>query len=165
MNLDPRDENLSTLVIGVGNTLRKDDGVGPSIAEVVESWRLPGVSTLATFSLTPELATIVAESRHVIFADARLASDDSERCEVETLNARPTSNTLGHALDPRTLLSLAGRVYDRWPEALRVTVPAMDLSLGEGFSPTARREMAQALLVIAAELAKAKRNESCTKLE
>lgn len=165
MNTASRDRDAPTLVIGLGNTLRGDDGVGPSIAEIVESWGLPGVTTLTCFGLTPELAAAVAESRHVIFADARLAIEDSERCEVRTLTASHHSPTLGHALDPGALLALAGRAFDRWPSAISVTVPAIDLSLGEGFSPTARREMSQALLVIAAALAQAEQDKPCTNSE
>ena len=35
------------LVIGYGNTLRRDDGVGPRVAEAVEGLRLAGVRTIA----------------------------------------------------------------------------------------------------------------------
>ena len=36
-----------TLIIGYGNTLRSDDGVGPRLAQTVADWRLPGVRSLA----------------------------------------------------------------------------------------------------------------------
>ncbi len=42
------------LVIGYGNSLRSDDGVGPFVAEAVEALRLPGVHTLICQQLSPE---------------------------------------------------------------------------------------------------------------
>ena len=42
------------LVIGYGNTLRGDDGVGPRVAVAVEDLQLPGVRTLVCQLLTPE---------------------------------------------------------------------------------------------------------------
>jgi hypothetical protein len=44
------------LVIGYGNSLRRDDGVGPRVAEAVEALQLPGVRTLTCQLLTPEFA-------------------------------------------------------------------------------------------------------------
>lgn len=60
------------LVIGYGNELRGDDGVGPKVAEAVEAWKLAGVSVLALRQLTPELAADLAVVRRVIFVDAAL---------------------------------------------------------------------------------------------
>jgi hydrogenase maturation protease len=140
----------TTLLIGCGNALRRDDGIGPHIAMVVERWKLPGVVTRAVFGLTPELAEYVAAARRVIFVDARLAMDESQRCEVRRLAADDHPTTLGHAFDPTSLLALAGHAYDRWPPALCVIVPAFDMSLGEGFSPIARRAIREALRTIAA---------------
>ena len=58
------------LIIGYGNTLRRDDGVGPKVAEAVAALALPGVRALAYPLLTPELAEAVSQARVVIFVDA-----------------------------------------------------------------------------------------------
>ena len=47
------------MVIGYGNTLRSDDGVGPLVAEAVHELVLPDVQTLAAGLLTPELADLL----------------------------------------------------------------------------------------------------------
>jgi hydrogenase maturation protease len=44
------------LVIGYGNTLRRDDAVGPLSAEEVSRWGRPGVVPLDLAQLLPELA-------------------------------------------------------------------------------------------------------------
>jgi hydrogenase maturation protease len=61
---------MNTLVIGYGNSLRGDDGVGPLVAEQVAEWNLPDVRSLSVHQLTPELASEMALAKTVIFIDA-----------------------------------------------------------------------------------------------
>src|SRR5687767_15002380 len=58
------------LVIGYGNTLRRDDGVGPRVAETVGALRLPGVRTLVCQQLSPEHAEPISQADAVVFVDA-----------------------------------------------------------------------------------------------
>lgn len=60
------------LVIGYGNTLRSDDGVGYRIAETVAQWNLTSVRSLSVQQLTPELAETMSHAKTVIFVDAIL---------------------------------------------------------------------------------------------
>ena len=62
------------LLIGWGNGLRQDDGVGLLIAERVEGWSRPRLEVLAIPQLTPELASRLAEAARVLFVDAALAA-------------------------------------------------------------------------------------------
>ena len=59
-----------SLVIGYGNTLRGDDGVGQKVAEVIASLGLSGIRALSCHQLTPELADPISEVRMVVFVDA-----------------------------------------------------------------------------------------------
>ena len=57
MNLEsPAAIEAELLVIGYGNSLRRDDGVGPRVAEAIEALNLPGVQTLVCQLLSPEHA-------------------------------------------------------------------------------------------------------------
>jgi hydrogenase maturation protease len=59
------------LVIGYGNTLRRDDGVGVRVAELLAvDPRMEGADILAVHQLTPELAIDVGEATLVVFVDA-----------------------------------------------------------------------------------------------
>ena len=58
------------LVIGYGNTLRSDDGVGPREWPTPwQPWPCPGVRAQAFPLLTPELADPVSQARVVVFVD------------------------------------------------------------------------------------------------
>ena len=78
------------MVIGYGNTLRGDDGVGPRVAEAVAALALPGVRTLVCAQLSPEHADPVAQARTVIFVDAAVnAPREVQLRELEPADTSP----------------------------------------------------------------------------
>ena len=125
------------LIIGYGNTLRQDDGVGPKVAEAVAALGLPGVRTLAAPLLTPELAEQVSRARAVIFVDA--AVDAPREVQMRKLAPAESSQVIAHAASPATLLALARDVFGHAPEGWWLTIPAEDLGIGEEFSTLAQR--------------------------
>ncbi len=124
---------MRTLVIGYGNTLRGDDGVGPRVAEAVESLGLPGVATLACHQLSPEHADPISRSDVVVFVDAAL--DGSEGVELRPLEPGESSQLLGHSADPRTMLALARDVFGHVPKAWWLTIPIENVEFGEELTP------------------------------
>jgi hydrogenase maturation protease len=123
------------LIIGYGNSLRRDDGVGPRVAEAVEELNLSGVRTLVCQLLTPEFADPIARARRVIFVDA--AVDKTDGVHFRKLEPGETSQLMAHSADPRTLLALARDVFGHAPEAWWLTIPAIHLGFGTDYSPAA----------------------------
>jgi hydrogenase maturation protease len=123
------------LVLGYGNSLRSDDGVGPRVAGAIEELNLPAVRTLVSQQLSPEHAEPVARARRVIFVDA--AVDGISGVKLRKLEPGTTTQLMAHAADPRTLLALARDVYGCVPEAWWLTIPAVELGFGTDFSPAA----------------------------
>ena len=136
MKPEPRESPAGLLVIGYGNTLRRDDGVGPKAAEAVADLALPGVRTLACPLLTPELAEAVSRARLVIFVDA--AVDAPREVQMRKLEPAGSSQIMAHAASPATLLALARDVFGHAPEGWWLTIPAEDLGIGEALSPLAQ---------------------------
>jgi len=136
------------LVIGYGNTLRGDDGVGPRVAEAVGRLRLPGVRTLICALLTPELADQISRAEKVIFVDA--AVDAPDEVLWRKLEPNDTSQLMAHAADPRTMLALSRDVFGRVPEAWWLTIPAVDLGFCEEFSPEVQSSFRRAVNMIQA---------------
>jgi len=131
------------LVIGYGNTLRGDDGVGPRVAEAVGSLGLPGVRTLICPLLTPELADPISRAETVIFVDA--AVDAASEVQWRALEPNDSSQLIAHAADPRTMLALARDVFGHVPRAWWLTIPAVDLGFSENFSPAVQRDFGVAV--------------------
>jgi hydrogenase maturation protease len=131
------------LVIGYGNTLRSDDGVGPKVADAVAALALPGVRALAFPLLTPELADPVSQARVVIFVDA--AVDAPREVQMRKLAPADTSQIMAHSASPATLLALARDVFGHAPEAWLLTIPAESIGIGEGLSAFTRRGLDTAI--------------------
>lgn len=131
------------LVIGYGNTLRSDDGVGAKVAAAVAELALPGVVALVRHQLTPELAETISEARMVVFVDA--ATDAAKEVQVRRLEPAEGAQLMAHAADPRTLLALAKQLFGRCPPAWWLTIPVENLGFGEELSSLARRGYETAL--------------------
>jgi hydrogenase maturation protease len=134
---EPQASPAGILIIGYGNTLRRDDGVGPGVAEAVAALDLPAVRTLACPLLTPELAEPVSQARVVIFVDA--AVDAPREVQLRALAPAEHSQVMAHAASPATMLALARDVFGHAPEAWLITIPVEDLGIGDEFSPLAQR--------------------------
>ncbi|MCL4804536.1 MAG: hydrogenase maturation protease, partial [Anaerolineae bacterium] len=65
------------LVIGYGNPLRGDDGVGWRVVEALEE-SLSASSLIAVHQLTPELAGTISEVGQVVFVDATAGNSPGE---------------------------------------------------------------------------------------
>ena len=137
MTTEQHQSPAGVLVIGYGNTLRSDDGVGPKVADAVAALALPGVRALACPLLTPELADPVSRARIAVFVDA--AVDAPREVQLRSLAPAGSSQIMAHAASPATVLALARDVFGHAPEAWWLTIPVEDLGLGEELSPLAQR--------------------------
>ena len=131
------------LVIGYGNTLRGDDGVGPRVAEAVAALNLPGVRTLICQQLSPEHAAPISLAQTVIFVDA--AVDAPQEVQLRRLEPKDTSQLMAHTADPRTMLALSRDVFGHVPQAWWLTIPAVKLDFTEDLTPEAQHGFAAAV--------------------
>ena len=139
------------LLIGYGNPLRQDDGLGWHIALAIEALDLPGLQVLAAQQLSLELAAPIAMAKAVVFVDAAygIAPLALKPLHHNPLAPDPAPQAFSHQLTPQALLVLAGELYGHQPAALQLLVPAQWDGHGEGFSPCAAAALptAMALLV------------------
>jgi hydrogenase maturation protease len=131
--------NLGSLVVGYGNPLRSDDGVGWKAAgRLATDPRFAGAQVLQRHQLTPELALDISRADLVVLVDARSGQPAGtvsvERVEgVETAAACGT--TWSHHLRPADLVALARELYGRAGEVHVVSVGVGSLEVGEDLSP------------------------------
>ena len=124
------------LIIGYGNPLRGDDGVGYMAAE-----RLDG---LARHQLTPELMEPISQAASVIFIDAKIGGQPGA-IEERTLQPAPSGNAFTHHATPEALLAGARQLYGRCPPATLVTITGSDFELGHALSPPVRQALEKLL--------------------
>jgi hydrogenase maturation protease len=136
---------INLLIIGYGNSLRGDDGVGRLIAENVLTWHLPGVVVRSCHQLVPELVEDLKSAERVLFVDSAANEGD---VRLRKIFAQPMRQSLTHSCDPCSLLALAHELYGRTPEGWLLTIPGSCFEISEENSPVARKNMAQALAEI-----------------
>jgi hydrogenase maturation protease len=137
---------FSILIIGSGNNLRSDDGVGRYLAEIIDQQQLPLVKTLSVHQLTPELVLEITESKAVIFIDATASLTDE--ITLQSLEPSQDKTRLGHTSNPEQLLSLCKNLYHTSPSAWLLTIPTNHFEFGETFSDLTQTAIAPALLIL-----------------
>ncbi len=136
------------LVIGVGNDLRRDDGVGRVVASTIEEMALPGVRVMTRSQLVPELVEEIAGSDRVVVVDASI---DSVSLTARLAEAG-TDPAMTHHGSPEALVSLARTIGLAMPDVYVVGVPAADLGLGEGLTPPTAALVSEAVETVLALL-------------
>jgi hydrogenase maturation protease len=134
------------LVVGYGNELRRDDGLGPWVARELAALGLPHVRVRALHQLVPELAAELTNARLVIFIDAHV-EPCRERVTMEWLVPSGSPEVFAHGADPAAFLSLAS-IYGPVPSAVLVAVAGQDFRLGDGLSDFAAANARQALRLV-----------------
>lgn len=131
----PRAPRPSLLVIGYGNPLRVDDGVGWQVGQQLASeLSSDDIAVITAHQLTPELAEPIARSRLVIFIDA-YEGDAPGHVDCQVIApAVEMALTFNHEVDPTALLALAYALYGACPTALLVSVAGHDFGYGVGLS-------------------------------
>ncbi len=134
---------MKALLIGYGNSLRRDDGVGPYLAGQFQSG--DSLDIITCLQLTPELAEPVSRASRVIFTDAHAGLPPGE---IRIEPVAPSPSALIHQVDPGALLDWSLKLYGRAPEATIVGIGGESFELGEGLSPAVERAVQEAVCVI-----------------
>jgi hydrogenase maturation protease len=150
-------------VIGYGNALRSDDGIGWHAAErLAGDPRLEGVSVLQRHQLTPELALDISGAALVVLIDASSALAPGEiiveRVErIERVDG--AGRTWSHHVSPAVLLTLSDELYGRAADVFVVSCGAASLDVGDRLSPLAEAALPK-LIDAVAELVATRGRES-----
>jgi Ni,Fe-hydrogenase maturation factor len=122
------------LVVGYGNSLRSDDGIG---------WHAAGL--LAT---DPRLAD-VSRASLVVLVDAAAGGDPGSLLVRRVRPRPPTPAAWSHHLDPETLAGLAEVLYGFVPPIVLVSVAAGSLVEGDRLSVALEQALPEVVEVVA----------------
>jgi hydrogenase maturation protease len=125
----------SILVIGFGNTLRRDDGLGVRAAEQLRG-RVPAdrVEVMTCHQLTVELCEPVSRAELVILIDAREGGIPGTLHVEEILPQSAVPDPSSHYVEPGALLAYAAALYGCAPRTLLLTVVGESFEFGETLS-------------------------------
>jgi hydrogenase maturation protease len=132
--------NKKILLIGFGNPARADDGLGPAVADNIETKNLPDVTIEADYQLTVEDSAQIAEYDIVIFADA--SANCPEPFSFEPLNARQEGSFSSHSVEPAQVMTLAEKLFSSKAKAFILGIRGYEFNqFGTGLSEKARANM------------------------
>ncbi len=125
----------NVLLIGYGNPLRGDDGVGWRVARwFEENASDTEFKVLICHQLTPDLADDLSRVRLAVFVDAR---EDGEpgtiRCEPVRAQADAPS-AFSHHVEPSLLLAIAEQTFHSAPRAALFTISGESFDYSERLS-------------------------------
>ncbi|CAG0949866.1 MAG: hydrogenase maturation protease [Anaerolinea sp.] len=127
-----------TLILGYGNPLRGDDGLGWHTLTRLESQiDDPAVELVVCHQLTPEMAEPISRVHRVIFIDAR---QDGTPGELRTEIIQPALVDPGapftHRWEPSTLLGMAHWLFGGSPQGVLMSITGASFEHHEGLSMT-----------------------------
>ena len=141
------------LIVGLGNPLRSDDGLGPRAAEELRQGPLPpGTEVLVQHQLTPDLAETIRHAKMVLFVDAARGEHPGE-IHCQPVDPAGTNGTFTHELTPAAVLALAKQLYGVFPQAVEISIEGASFELGERLSPRVEEKL-PALVYLTRELAR-----------
>ena len=134
---------MSVVVFAVGNPSRGDDALGPLLMTWLEQQARPGVRLVSDFQLQIEHALDLEGHQLALFIDAGTGTPAPfEFRETGPARTRPVSS---HALAPEAVLQVYADIQRRPPPpAFVLCIRGEGFGLGDGLSPDAERNLAEA---------------------
>lgn len=143
------------LVIGYGNPLRGDDGLGWRVSDALRNEpSLAALDVITLQQLSPELAEVISRADFVVFVDAMRPDELAPGSIVET-DLQPECHSpqcFSHELTPSTLLACAAELFGSTPRAKLFSVAGADFSMGERLSPAVEARLPELIARIHAAM-------------
>ena len=132
---------MRILIIGIGNPLRCDDGIGWTLAQQLSGeFTRDDVRVLATHQLTPEIAELISRAERVLFIDAACSGDPGE-VKLRKVAAATPSHRISHELSPEEVVALSEKLYGHVPAAYVLTVAGESFGTGDQLSARVRTSL------------------------
>jgi hydrogenase maturation protease len=156
--------NRPVLVVGYGNPLRADDGIGWHAAGLLaRDRRLAGARVLARQQLTPELAEDLSGASLAVLVDAAAggaapgAAQGAAPGAVSVRRVEPGAEQAAaawsHHLSPEALAGLTAALYGAVPPVFLVSVAGASFDPAERLSPELERALPGVVDTVAALVA------------
>ena len=155
-------EKGRTLILGLGNPILGDDGVGIAIArEIKEHWPADSSTDIIEASLAGRfLLDLITGYQTVIVADAIIMDEQAQAGSIYTLSVDDLGKVVNpyasHALDLRTTVELGKQLGYEMPETIRIYAVEIkeNTVFREGLSPEVEATVVPVAQTIMQELRK-----------
>jgi hydrogenase maturation protease len=119
-----------TIVLGIGNKSRGDDGLGWAFLGKLEEYGGFLGDIEYRYLLLVEDASLIAEYDHVIFVDAS-HEELKNGFEFRKIEAGSEFEFSTHIIPPESILYLTEELYEKHPGAYTLAISGLDWGLGK----------------------------------
>lgn len=119
------------LLIGVGNTLRSDDGIGPYVVRNIEKLQLDNVYTIAVQQLQLDILEALLKYNRVLIVDA---SVKIEEITILPVIANSEAITSSHHMNAASLKQMLNILYQHPVEIYTCEIPVSNFNLSDSLS-------------------------------
>jgi len=145
-----------TLILGIGNILLKDEGVGVHVVERLKTMPLPeNVEVLDGGTAGLDLADYIAGRKKLIVIDAVNAGGKPGtlyRLTKENLDIKPKAIFSFHEIDFLDALHISEVVNSKPEEVVVIGIEPKDMSIGTDLSPEIQERIPRIIELVTSEL-------------
>ncbi len=129
-----------TILIGIGNSGRQDDGLGWAFLDEIGPKLPPNFDVEYRYQLQIEDAELISHYENVFFVDAHKQVLENG-VTIEKCLPIETHSFSSHALPPETILFLTKTVYDKNPESYIIGISGESFELEIGLTNNAKNNL------------------------
>ncbi len=144
------DNSKDILVIGIGNPLRCDDGVGPYVADCIEAKGFNNTKVWITQQLQVEDLEPMLKFKKIILVDASVEGPRVDFREVEKVKGQALSSS--HHLSAETFVNLANSIYHKDLHIDLCSIKGESFEVGDKISSTVIERAQEAVKLICRSL-------------
>jgi hydrogenase maturation protease len=130
-------------LVGIGNSLRSDDGIGAYVCAVMDELMIPGVTVLTTHQLQLEMIEDLMEFDKVILVDASLYSGEFSFYPFSPEEGKGVSSS--HHVNAHTFGTIAQKIYKDNFNLYICAIKGENFELGEQLSACAMSNTKKAI--------------------
>ena len=120
------------MIVGIGNTIRSDDGVGAYVVSEIGKQHIPGVEIRLAQQLNLEFLEEAIEFEKILLVDAAFSDEGLVFRKILSDGDQPVISS--HHLSPELFLYLAKRIYHKDLDLYLCSIGGKSFGLGEQFS-------------------------------
>lgn len=133
-----------TLIIGIGNNTRQDDGLGWCFLDSLEKEGINTENLVYKYQLLVEDADLISEYETIFFVDAN-KTQLKEGFSIEQLYPSEKVNFSTHSVPPNQILNLCETIYLKKPKAYVVKIQGYNWDFEIGLTKQANINLKKSL--------------------
>lgn len=133
--------NSSSLIYGIGNIGRQDDGLGWAFIDWLEEESIcPKAELMRHYQLHLEDADLISYKKQVLFVDATKALD-VEFIQLENMQAKMDFSFSSHAISIPSIMATCRQCFEKVPEVQLLTIKGYEWELQLGLTEKAKQNL------------------------